>query len=822
MNDSSQHSPADSPESPERDSNEVFLLRAARALSGARRETMFEDLTKAVTDLLEADIGLLGLNVVEDGVSSIRTLACYAGGRFTPNTVYPLAGTPCETVVGQEFRLYPAQVGYLFPDSPAKQNRIESYAAYPLFDEKRRPLGVFTIMSFKEMHDSGRAESLLRIFSERAVAEIQRTEAEEALRSSEEHYRAIFNASVDGLALLSPEGVIVDVNPAMEALYGYSREEMIGRDPLEFTRERHRDNAARFLQDVSEQNFATMVDKAFHRDGSEFFIEPRGVKLEYQGRAHVLAIIRDVTEATVGEQALNQSEDRLRATVEAALECIVTMDEQGLVLDFNPAAEACFGYSKEEAVGRVLADLIIPERDRAAHTAGLKHYLESGKTAVIGRRLQVKAMRSDGTELPVELSLGTAQGPGGKIFIGYLRDITEREQAEAQRAALESQLRQAQKMEAIGHLTGGVAHDFNNILTSVLGYVELAHDYVEKHNDPKLNRYLERAQRSGERARDLIQQMLTFSRGQQGEPRSLALAPLIGDALTLLESMVPASIDIQARLSTQLPPVVQDPVHIEQILINLCINARDAMEGAGILTVALRETLATDRICSSCRQAVNGEFAELAISDTGPGMDEQLVDRIFEPFFSTKEAGKGSGMGLATVHGIVHECSGHIIVESKPGEGTTMRVFFPTVDGQTPAAPAPVDPAEATPAHAQFDGEVLVVDDNPSVSEFLDDLLSEWGLRVTVFNEGDAALKHFLARARAYDFVVLDQTMPTVTGLQLAEQMLRQRPELPVILYTGYSEVVDETIAMQAGIRALVRKPLDVEQFRVLVNEILG
>jgi len=673
------------------------MLRAARALSSARRESMFEDLVRAATDLLGADVGLIGRYVERDGIPSIETLACYVEGRITPNSTYPLAGSPCETVIGQEFRFYPENLGYLFPESPAQENAVVGYAAYPLFSDDESELGIFTVMSYRPLTDSSRAESLLRIFSERAVSEIARINAEDELRLSEERYRSIFNAAVDGMALLSPDGRIIDVNAAMEELYGYDRSEMIGEKALRFARGSTRENAARFLTTVRNENYAAMVDKAYRRDGTEFYIEPRGVTVNYRGKKHILAVIRDVTERAV---------------------------------------------------------------------------------------------------------------------------------AEDERATLEAQLRQAQKMEAIGHLTGGVAHDFNNILTSVLGYVELAHDHVESISDAKLNRYLERAQRSGERARDLIQQMLTFTRGQQGEPRAMRVGPIIDDTVTLLESMVPATTRIRANLEPTLPLVVVDPVHIEQIIINLCLNARDAMPDGGMLEINLGTNSCRGEACSACHGEVRGEFVELAVRDSGTGMTPEVIERIFEPFFSTKETGKGSGMGLSTTHGIVHEYGGHILVDSVEGEGTSVRVLLPAAADQSATAPESTPDSPGEPGNVDADeklgGEVLLVDDNHEVAEFVGDLLAEWGLDVTTFDGGESALTHFLARPDAFALAILDQTMPAITGLKLSQLLLRERPELPVILYSGYTDEIDEGVTREAGIRALLRKPLDIEHLKTLVGDIVN
>jgi PAS domain S-box-containing protein len=672
---------------------EAFWLRTARALSGMRRETLFDDLALAASQLLGADIGLIGRYVELDGVPSISTLACTVDGEVVANEVYPLAGTPSATVTGHEFRFYPDGVSARFPSAVIKGKAIAGYAAFPLIDEDGARLGIFCVMSCNALNEPVHAEVLLRIYSETVVAQIQRSVAQDELKASEERYRSIFNAAVDGLALLSPEGIIIDVNAALEHLYGYDRSQMVGEHALHFTSGPSRANALRFLDVVRNEKYAAMVDTAKHRDGTEFYIEPRAVTVNYQGRTHILAVIRDVT---------------------------------------------------------------------------------------------------------------------------------ERMNAEKQRVAVEAQLRQAQKMEAIGHLTGGVAHDFNNILTSVLGYVELARDHVESQHDDKLNHYLSRAHRSGRRARDLIQQMLTFSRGQQGDPRALLIGPIVEDIVSLLESMVPASVTIRTQIDSDLSPVVVDPVHIEHILVNLCLNARDSMPGGGSLTISLAETHCEHQLCASCHTDINGEFIEIAVADTGAGMAPKLLERIFEPFFSTKDTGKGSGMGLSTAHGMVHEYCGHIVVNSRPGEGTRVRVLLPKAPADTKITPDPVRDLTRVGVSPKFEGRVLLVDDNAEVAEFVSDLLSDWGFEVSVFNDAQAALDHFLAQHDRYRLAMLHHTMPTITGLNLAELMLQHRPELSIILYSGYGDLPDNNRAKELGIRAFLQKPLDVEYLGALIQQILN
>ena len=367
-------------------------------------------------------------------------------------------------------------------------------------------------------------------------------------------------------------------------------------------------------------------------------------------------------------------------------------------------------------------------------------------------------------------------------------------------------------MEAIGHLTGGIAHDFNNILTGVMGYIALAGERRASQRDARLGKYLEQAHLASVRARDLIQQMLTFSRSRRGEARPLSLAPLVKESLKLLRSTLPATIELKTELDADLPAVLLDPVQIGQVLLNLCINARDAMPGGGAIRVGLRLVEEVDQICGSCRSRVPAQgLVELSVRDTGGGIAPEVLERMFEPFFSTKEVGKGSGMGLATVHGIVHEHGGHVLVDSAPGQGALFRVLLPLPAG-SPASLTPERPGRAAGASrpdVQLRGRVLVVEDEDMVGEFMTDLLEGWGLSVVVAPNPEEARELFTADSEGFDLVVTDYTMPKGTGLDLARELKALRSELPVILYTGHSEAVNEQDAARCGVCALVKKPLE-------------
>jgi len=371
-------------------------------------------------------------------------------------------------------------------------------------------------------------------------------------------------------------------------------------------------------------------------------------------------------------------------------------------------------------------------------------------------------------------------------------------------------------MEAIGKLTGGIAHDFNNILTSVTGCIGLALDHEAVAAAPALRRYLERALRSGDRARDLIQQVLTYTRGTRGEPQPVEIDELVEEVVTLLDATLPSTIQLELELDRTLPPVFVDPVQAAQALMNLCINTRDAMAGQGMLTIrgALFEPAAMR--CTSCNEVIAGPHVQLAVAATGSGIPPQLLERIFEPFFSTKPTGKGSGMGLATTHGILHQHGGHIVVDSAPGEGTTFSLLLPPT-ARGAIRRATLSPAAPDPAARPLCGRVLQVDDNPAVVEFMQDLLCRWGLEVAAWRDSEAACAAFSDDSGSFDLALLDQTMPRLTGIDLAARLLQRRPDLPIVTYTGHSDAITDDSVRAAGVRELLRKPIDNARLRAVL-----
>jgi len=807
----------------QRKRTEEALRKVALGVSATTGAQVFPAIVRYLAETLDAHLVFLG--TPKPGCPDhLQTLAVWGDGQPADNVEYPLAGSPCQHVVGQSFRYIPSGVATLFPIALLIEQGLDSYAGYPLFDSAGQAIGLLAVLRRGPLPEAGFTEAMLRIFAVRAAAELERLATDEARRASEASYRAIFEASEDAIFVHDFDtGAIVDVNPRACAAYGYPREELLKLNVGDLSSgvpPHTLEEAARWIEQVKTGGPVRIEWHRRNKDGSLHWDEVSIKRATIGGVERILAITREITERKEREEALRKSEDRLQAVVAASLDCIIGMDAEGRIIQFNPAAEQCFGYQPGEALGQSLAELIIPERYRAAHRQGLDRHQSIGYGPYLGQRVEVTARRADGSEFPAELAVTLAQGPEGPIYIGYLRDISARRQAEEDHTRLEQQLRQAQKMEAIGHLTDGIAHDFNNILTSVMGYIVMGMDKAEQLGEAKLARYLERAHQSSQRARELIQQMLTFSRGQRGEPRPLALAPLIQEAVKWLDVSLPSSIELGIDLAPNLPSVLLDPVPIEQVIMNLCINARDAMTERGAIHIGLRLADHDRAVCASCRKTVSGRFIELTVGDTGPGIAPEVLERMFEPFYSTKEVGKGSGMGLSVVHGIVHEYGGHVLVRTMPGRGALFQVLFPPLS-RAEAADS-TGTASGEPAGRRgLQGRVLVVDDEPAVGEFMQDLLEEWGLVVTVFNDSLEGRDCFSRNPQAFDLAVLDQTMPHLTGLELARDLLQHRPDLPVILYTGHREALTESQAQAAGVRALVRKPVEVDKLHALLETLL-
>ena len=524
-----------------------------------------------------------------------------------------------------------------------------------------------------------------------------------------------------------------------------------------------------------------------------------------------IVMLQDVSDLKV----LRQSEARKGAILDTALDAILTIDHLGTITEFNRAAEKMFGYSRAEAMGREMAQLIIPENLRDQHRAGLGQSVATGESRIENRRLEMPAMRRDGTEFPVEIIITRIPLPGSPVFTCYVRDLSERRKAEEALRKSEEQLRQSQKMEAVGLLAGGIAHDFNNLLTVIGGRCDLLR--VRPPLDESIQKEIEVIRNASTRASALTHQLLAFSRRQVLAPKVLDLNAVISNLLPMLQRLIGEDINLGTKLQADIGNVKADPGQIEQVVMNLAVNARDAMAQGGKLLI---ETQNTDVDEVYARQHVPtqpGRYVLLVVSDNGTGMDRDTQARIFEPFFTTKEQGKGTGLGLATVYGIVKQSGGYIWVYSEVGHGTTFKIYIPRVD----EALAIETPARAPAAGAGVSETILLVEDEEIVRSLAREILESHGYRVLEASGGREALQICERFEGEIQMVLTDVVMPEMSGRVLAGHLATVRPKAKVLYMSGYmGDAIARHGMLEAGV-AYLQKPFTIESLTQKVREVL-
>jgi PAS domain S-box-containing protein len=472
---------------------------------------------------------------------------------------------------------------------------------------------------------------------------------------------------------------------------------------------------------------------------------------------------------------------------------MVMTDAQGRIALVNRELERLFGYTRDEMIGRSI-ELLVPERHRSIHPRHRARYGEAPVGRAMGAGRELFARRKDGSEFAVEVGLMPVESDGRQFVIGSVMDIGERRR-------LEAQVRHAQKMDAVGSLAGGIAHDFNNVLSAILGYATAARDAAA--DQPEVAEDLSYVLRAAERGRVLVQGILAFSRRSESPRQALNLETALQEVVPLLRATLPATIQIDTRVDPGTPHVLADATQIHQVLVNLATNAAQAMGArGGTLEMAAAPVQVDTSLVRLHPTLGAGRHARITVTDTGEGMTPEVLARAFEPFFTTRPPGEGTGLGLAVVHGIVLDHGGAIGVQSAPGRGTTVQVYIPEANAD------PVAVVEEPGEPPRGVGErILYVDDEPDLSRLWRRMLEGIGYAVEAYPSGVAALEALRARPHAFDAVITDYSMPGMTGVALAEEVRRLRPDLPVLLMTGYSEGVSGEVLERGLVRRLIPKP---------------
>lgn len=638
----------------------------------------------------------------------------------------------------------------------------------------------------------------------------ERRDEKERLRESEARLRAITDSARDAILMMDQDGILSFWNPAATQIFGYQAAEALGQHlhRLLAPSRYHAVHAAAFAR-FQQTGEGAAIDKtielqALHRDGHEMAIELSLSRLLVKGAWHTIGIVRNITDRKKAEAALRESEERFRVLHDASFGGISIHDD-GIILDCNQGLVNITGYDSNELIGMDgLLLIAVPWRQT------VREHIRTG----FEKPYDVEGLRKNGTVYPLSLRGSNIPYKGRVVRVTEFRDITQRKQAEDERKHLQAQLIQAQKMEAIGTLAGGIAHDFNNILGAILGYVELSRNVTPAHSPAA--RFLDKALDGINRATMLVRQILAFSRHAESERVSLQVTPIIKEAIKLLRPLLPTTIAIVPQLEPETGAIFADPTQIHQILMNICTNAFHAMEDTGgTLTIGLNNIQLAARDLEQHPEVQPGNFLRLSVSDTGMGIVPEIRERIFDPYFTTKSVGKGSGMGLAIVHGIVKNCGGFVTVASEPGAGTMFCVHLPSVRQEVQT-----ETIEATPVAGGTE-RILLVDDEHILAEMSRTMLEYLGYQVTALSDSLEALALFRGDPGRFDLVMTDQTMPALTGIDLAQRLLAIRPDLPIILCTGYSSIVSEEKAKALGIKGFVMKPLAIKEISALIRSVL-
>jgi PAS domain S-box-containing protein len=619
--------------------------------------------------------------------------------------------------------------------------------------------------------------------------------------------------AAEGFWVLDSEGLITEVNGAYCAMSGFERQELINKPITALDAQWPEAEMQAKIHRIAATG--SEIFETIHRrkDGSVFPIEISCTYLPENGGQFV-TFCRDLTERKHAEDQLRTTLQRTQiilSNIQLGLLLINSDDKLEFInqaccdlLRFTEPPAELIGVSAPELAARALRVFIDP---RAARVR-LEKVLRSN---ILIRNEEV--LLRDGRILLCDFVPILIEGkPYGRLW--YYYDITKQRDAENDRKRLEQQLIQSQKMEAIGTLAGGIAHDFNNILSAVIGYAEMAKEASPAGS--RMERHLELVLDAGHRAAGLVRQILAFSR--QGETKPLKMEPalIIKEAVKLLRSTIPSTIEIDVRLNTTPLFIIADPVQLQQVVMNLCTNAFHAMEETGgTITLALQACDLTAEDLVFHPHVAPGPFVRFTVADTGPGIPAPIRQKIFEPYFTTKEIGKGTGLGLAIVHGIVSSSGGFVSYAEEPGRGAVFHLYFPAADGAVAAEPV------AEPVPLSGNGHILFVDDEVMLAEMGEALLERLGYRVTVRTSSIEALATFTNEPDSFDAVITDQTMPGMTGVDLARRILQIRPQIPIILSTGFSNLVNEEQAKMYGIKGFLLKPITRKELGTLLKNVL-
>lgn len=636
-------------------------------------------------------------------------------------------------------------------------------------------------------------------------------DATEKFRAGESQARlaAIIESSNDAIIGKNLEGIVTSWNQGAEKTFGYSREEMLGQPLARLIPPDRLEEEERILQSIRQGKLVKQFDTVRKCKNGRLLDVSVTVSPIKDSAGRVIGaskVARDISEHKRAEVKLRQREEHFRSLIEYASDLITVVDEQGVIHFQSPSIERVLNLKPDKVVGRNISEISHPE-DQARLTAILRRAIDNPDSPV---SIEYRIQHHDGDwHLFASVGRSLPHGTHGRRVIFNSRDITASRN-------LEEQLLQAQKMEAIGTLAGGIAHDFNNMLAGILGSIELVREDLGPEHPSQ--EFVQSIMTAGNRARELVQQILTFSRRRESEKRVMPLQPVISECIKLLRSTIPAMVKITHYVDSHCPSVLADPTQIHQVIMNICTNAWHALpEHGGRIDISLRAVTVDTTLAARHRELRPGSYVLLAMTDNGHGMDAATLGRIFEPFFTTKPASKGSGLGLSVVHGIIKAHRGEIVVESEPGKGTTFQIYLPA------QAENRRESRLISPRIPQGHGErILYVDDEPIVGRSTEEFLKRRGYVVSRYEQAEAALAEFRQRPEDFDLIITDWAMPGMSGSELVSAIREVGSDIPVLLVSGFVGPLIEKTVKTMGIGEVLVKPVDPEMMAQAVTLVLS
>lgn len=645
---------------------------------------------------------------------------------------------------------------------------------------------------------------------------------QEARLESQQQFANIIDFLPDATFAVNREGKVIAWNRAMENLTGVAQADMIEKanyeHALPFYGERRpmladlvllpREEVEREYVNI-ERNGGSLVAEAYmpaFQGGERYLFVAASVLCDLEGNiVGAIQSIRDITGRRRMEEALAQAEEKYRSIFENAVEGIYQSSLDGRFIRVNPSFARILEYDSSEEVLETITD--IPRQlyvEPARRIEIIRQVVARGS----GHRFEVQFFRKDRSIAWVNLNMHAVRNNKGDIAFleGTIWDISDHK-------AWESKLAHSQKMEAIGTLAGGIAHDFNNILMGVIGYTELIASRID---DDKLMGFLEQILRSCDRAKNLVSRILTFSRKSETEIKPINMGPLVKECVKLLRATLPSTIEIRTEISPQAGIVNGDQTQLHQVLMNLCTNAAHSMrDRGGTLLIGLEPVIVDAEARTACSDLPPGKYVSLRVSDTGTGISPSIIDRIFDPFFTTKDRGQGTGLGLSVVYGIVKDCRGAIAVDSKPDVGSSFNVFLPAAEEHAAI--------EEKAAGTLLGGNesILFVDDEPVIVTVVRTMLQNLGYRVVATTSSTKALRIFQNHSGRFDLIVTDMTMPGMTGIELSKEIWKVSPDIPIVLCTGFSELITDAEAKVLGIREFIMKPFTQAELSAVIRKAL-